>query len=111
MKYIKKISIVVPVYNVEEYLYNCLNSVASQTYKNIEVIVVEDGGKTMETIINSISDRLNVKYFSLEKVGRSTTGNYGLLKSSGEYCLFLDDDDFMILEYGIVYLGELEGFL
>ena len=103
------ISIIVRTYKERDTLLKqALISIGNQTYKNIEIIVVEDGGSTMEPIIDSISDKLNIKYFGLEKMGRSATGNYGLSKASGEYCVFLDDDDLLFADHVEILLVALE---
>lgn len=94
------VSIIVRTYkNREMLLKQTLISILNQTYKNLEVIVVEDGGKTMEKIVSHISPYLNIKFFGLDKVERSITGNYGLSQSTGEYCIFLDDDDLFFADH------------
>lgn len=103
------ISIIVRTYKERDTLLKqALISIGNQTYKNIEIIVVEDGGNTMEPLINSINHKLNIKYFGLEKIGRSATGNYGLSEASGEYCLFLDDDDLLFADHVEILLVALE---
>lgn len=103
MKYIKKISIVVPVYNVEEYLYNCLNSVASQTYKNIECVIVNDCSTDgclgiiyefmakYPNIFILLNNELNIG------VGKSRVA--GVMKCSGEYITLLDGDDSLTVDF------------
>ena len=91
----KLVSIVVRTYKQrEQFLRQCLVSILNQTYKNLEVIVVEDGGDTMKSLVSEFSAILDIKYYPLQKIGRSATGNYALDKSTGDYCVFLDDDDF-----------------
>jgi len=89
------VSIVVRTYKQrEQFLKQCLVSILNQTYTNLEVIVVEDGGNTMESLVSEFSTLLDIKYYPLNKIGRSATGNHALEKSSGEYCVILEDDDF-----------------
>jgi len=94
------VTVIVRTYkNRETLLKQALISILNQTYKNIEVIVVEDGGNTMEKIVSQVSQYLNIKFFGLDKVERSATGNYGLSKARGEYCVFLDDDDLFFADH------------
>lgn len=92
-----------------EYLRQSIMSVLNQTYPNIELIVVEDGGSTMSTVMAGFefSEEANVSYYSLDKVGRSVTGNYGLQKAAGKYCMFLDDDDLLFADHVEVLVGAL----
>lgn len=87
-----KFSIIIPVYNVEKYLKKCLESVYNQTYKNYEVIVVNDGTKdnSMDIVKN-----YPAKVISQKNQGLSVARNNGVEKASGEYILFLDSDDYI----------------
>ena len=87
------VSIIVPVYNCELYLKQCLDSIQNQTYRNIEVIIVNDGStdKSLE-IINSYHDR-RFKVFSIERRSVGYVRNIGLSKASGSYIMFVDADD------------------
>lgn len=91
------ISIIVPVYNVEKYLYKCLDSLVNQTYKNIEIIVVDDGstddsGKIADEYSNKYE---NVKAIHTENGGLSAARNVGIDNSNGEYLAFTDSDDWI----------------
>jgi len=93
-----KISIIMPVYNVERYLTACLESVVHQTLPEIEIIAVNDGStdnslKILEDYQSRYSDRMKV--FSTENHGVSHARNYGLAQASGEFILFVDSDDFI----------------
>ena len=79
-----KISVIVPVYNVEEYLGKCLNSLVNQTLKDIEIIIVNDGTKdNSEKIINKFLKKYNnIKYYKKENGGLSSARNYGISKAS-----------------------------
>ncbi len=85
------------------HLRECIVSVMNQTYPNIEHIIVEDGGNHKQALIKQIKagygDRFILKYFPLEKVGRSAAGNIGLTKASGEYMIFLDEDDLFLPDH------------
>lgn len=95
-----KISIVIPVYNVEEYINECIESVINQTYKNIEVILVDDGsmdesGKICD-YYSEIYDR--VKIIHCKNGGLSSARNIGIKNCTGDYIMFLDGDDFIAKE-------------
>lgn len=93
-----KVSVIIPVYNVEKYLMQCVDSVLGQSYQNVEVILVDDGstdssGKLCDDI--SLLDNRVVVYHKVNG-GLSSARNYGLLRCSGEYVIFLDSDDFWL---------------
>lgn len=87
-----KFSIIIPVYNVEEYIEKCLESVKNQTYKDYEVIIVNDGTKdnSME-----IAEKYPFTIISQENQGLSVARNTGVKHATGEYILFLDSDDYL----------------
>lgn len=87
------ISIVVPVYNVEKYIHECLESILYQSYKNIEVIIVNDG--TLDNSIAKIEDLLKDKrtrLISQVNQGLSAARNTGIKAALGEYISFIDSD-------------------
>lgn len=89
------ISIIIPVYNVERFLENCLKSVLAQTYQNIEIILVNDGsldnsGKICEEFQRKYSC---IKYIDKNNEGVSNARRTGFLNSSGEWIVFVDSDD------------------
>lgn len=93
----KLISIVIPVYNVEKYLEECLNSVINQTYSNIEIILVDDGspdgcGKICDKYANEDN---RIKVIHKKNGGLSDARNYGIDAASGEYITFIDSDDYV----------------
>lgn len=91
------ISIILPVYNVEEYLEECLESLIAQTYGNFEVIAVNDGSKDNSlNILKRYEDKFEkIKIINQENRGLSAARNTGLEHSQGEYVLFLDSDDML----------------
>ena len=93
----KKVTIIIPVYNVEKYLDQCINSVINQTYKNIEVILVDDGSKDRSAQICDEwvkkDNRINVIHKSNE--GAGIARNVGISNASGEYVCFFDSDDYI----------------
>lgn len=94
----KKISIIVPVYNVYEYIDKCLKSLINQEYDDYEVIVVNDGTKdnSQEIIDKYVKDYPSlVKSYIKENGGLSSARNYGINKAEGKYLLFVDSDDYI----------------
>lgn len=94
-----KISVIIPVYNTQKYIEKCLNSLKEQTYKDIEVIVVNDGSTDYsEEIIMKWMEENNdiaIKYYKKKNGGLSSARNYGIEMASGEYLMFLDSDDYI----------------
>lgn len=90
-----KFSIIVPVYNVEKYLEDCLDSILKQTYDDFEVIVVNDGSTdNSQKVIDNYAKRDNrIKAFKKKNGGVSDARNYGISKAKGEYFIFVDSDD------------------
>ncbi|MBP2114403.1 glycosyltransferase [Paenibacillus silagei] len=94
------VSIIVPIYNVEQYLVRCLKSLVNQTYKNIEIILVDDGSPdNCGDICDEYSKRDNrVKVVHKKNGGLSDARNSGLKIAQGEFVLFVDSDDFIELD-------------
>ena len=92
-----KFSIIVPVYNVEDYIIKCLESIYNQTYKNFEVIIVDDGSMDNSTLLikKYIKDKNNFIYYRKENGGLSDARNYGLKFITGNYLIFIDSDDYI----------------
>lgn len=91
------ISVIIPVYNVEKYLPQCINSVLEQSYQNFEIILVNDGSKdTSGAICDNYSKKdSRIKVIHQENAGASAARNTGLKIVSGEYVYFLDGDDWL----------------
>lgn len=91
------ISIIIPVYNTQEYIIDCLKSVKNQTYKNYEVLVVNDGSsdKSQELITNYIHGLENFLLIEKENGGICSARNRGLEQANGEWIVFLDSDDWL----------------
>lgn len=96
----KKVSIIIPIYNTEKYLEECLNSVVNQTYKNLEIILINDGSKDNSLKIcrqyETIDNRIIV--IDKENSGVSNTRNVGIQASTGEFITFVDSDDWLELD-------------
>ena len=96
----KKVSIIIPIYNVEKYLEEAVVSTLNQTYKNLEIILVDDGstdscGKICDDLKEK-DDR--IKVFHIKNGGLSVARNVGLDAATGDYLMFLDSDDFLELD-------------
>lgn len=91
------ISVIVPVYNVEEYLKQCLDSILEQTFSNYEVILVNDGSTDSSGLIcqEYAEKDSRIRYFEKENGGLSDARNYGIEQAQGEYLTFVDSDDFL----------------
>ena len=90
-----KVSVIIPTYNYGKYIEKAIDSVFAQTYKDFEIIVVDDGStdNTREIIENKYKDK--VKYFYQENKGAPSARNKGIEESKGEYLVFLDADDWL----------------
>ena len=94
----KKISIIVPVYNVEQYLKKCLDSLVNQTLDSIEIIVINDGSlDNSKEIIKRYQKKYNDKivFIDNKNQGIGKTRNEGIKKARGEYLAFVDSDDYV----------------
>ena len=84
------ISVIIPIYNGEDYIESCLDSVLDQTYKNIEILLIDDGS---EDSTASLCDRYasiygNIKSFHISNSGPSVARNEGIKKATGEFIFF-----------------------
>ncbi|MDE1507155.1 glycosyltransferase family 2 protein [Ligilactobacillus salivarius] len=92
-----KISVIVPIYNVEKYLKKCLDSIINQTFKEFEIILVDDGSTDNSEMICKEYRRKDSRIVYLKKNngGLSDARNYGLDYANGEYVAFIDSDDYL----------------
>ena len=93
-----KVSVIVPIYNVEKYLEKCINSLLSQTLEDIQIILVNDGSKDNSGNIAKEYEKNNkdrVIYVEKENGGLSDARNYGLKYATGDFIAFLDSDDYI----------------
>ena len=105
----EKITVIVPVYNVENYLEKCLDSLINQTYKNLEIIVINDGSTDNSGIIcQEYAQKDNrIIYIEKENGGQSEARNMGLNRMTGSYVTFVDSDDWVELDYVEVLYNKL----
>ncbi|GKU77024.1 glycosyltransferase [Paenibacillus sp. L3-i20] len=97
----RKFSIVIPVYNVENYIQECLESVLKQTYEKLEIILVNDGSTDKSPIICDEYSKIDsrVKVIHKENGGLSSARNSGFNETSGEYIVFVDSDDWLHIDF------------
>ena len=95
-----KVSVVIPVYNVEDYLEECLESIINQTLKDIEIICINDGStdNSLKILEDYAEKDGRIKIYSQENSGLSASRNQGIKLSRGEYIYFIDSDDYLELE-------------
>ncbi len=94
-EYLTKVSVIIPIYNVEKYIEACLDSVQNQTLKEIEIICVNDGtpDNSMEIISRKSKPDKRIRIIETKNRGLSAARNLGLKQAIGEYVIFLDSDD------------------
>ncbi len=101
------VSVIIPIYNAEKYLDECLSSVAGQTYSNFECVMIDDGSKDSSAeIAKSYAARdRRFKYFYQDNAGVSAARNHGLREARGDYITFLDSDDSLEKNYFKEYIN------
>lgn len=95
------ISIILPVYNTEEHIHLCINSILNQTLKNFEVIMIDDGSTDNSPAICDYYQDKDSRFFAYHKKngGLSTARNYGIEKATGTFITFIDSDDYIDHDY------------
>lgn len=96
-KYLIMISVIMPVYNVENYIEKCLDSVCNQSFKDLEIICVNDGStdNSLKLLEDYAKRDSRIKIITQENGGIGHARNTGLKNATGEYVLFVDSDDFL----------------
>ncbi|RZI49599.1 glycosyltransferase family 2 protein [Lactococcus kimchii] len=104
------VSIIVPVYNAEEYLEECLDSILNQTYTNLEVILINDGSSdnSLNIIQEYAEKESRIIFFTIDNSGPGVCRNVGLDKFSGEFLMFIDSDDIICSDLVDVLINKLE---
>ncbi len=97
----RKVSVIIPVYNAEKFIDRCINSVLDQTYKDIEVILINDGSQdsSLKIIEKYSMEHDNIHYFTQSNKGPGAARNKGIGLANGEYITFIDADDYIEKEY------------
>lgn len=95
------ISVIIPVYNVKQYIERCIDSILNQTYKNIEIIIVDDGSTDgCDEICNMYAEKdKRIKVVHIKNSGVSNARNVGLRLAKGKYITFVDADDYIAKTY------------
>ena len=98
----KKISVIVPIYNTSKYLIRCVDSIRSQTYRNLEIILIDDGSvdDSLEICMLLSEKDSRIKVIHQNNIGLAETRNKGIDIASGEYICFIDSDDY--IENGMI---------
>ena len=98
---VNKISVIVPIYNVEKYIDRCIKSIVNQTYKNLEIILINDGSldKSGQICDTWESKDNRIKVIHQMNSGVSVARNTGLENATGEYVTFVDSDDYIEPKY------------
>lgn len=108
----KKVSVIVPVYNVEKYLRKCVESIKNQTYQNLEIILVDDGSTDSSgnicDYLSQTDDRIVVIH--KENAGLSDARNAGMDISTGDYIGFVDSDDYIDEDFYEILVANLEKY-
>lgn len=104
-----KVSIIIPVYNKAPYLDSCISSVINQTYKNLEIIIIDDGStdNSLEICEKYRKKDERIQLISQENQGVSVARNKGIQKASGEWIYFLDADDYLELDAFEILVNEI----
>lgn len=106
-----KVTLIIPVYNSEKYISKCLDSILNQTYKDYEILIVNDGSKdNSKQIIDKYKDEYPEKIISIEQEnkGVSVTRNESIKKANGKYIMFIDNDDYLDKDYIETFVNEIE---
>lgn len=106
----KKVSIIVPVHNTEKHIEQCINSILNQTYKNFELILIDDNSTDSSSVMlkqyNDMDDRIILKHVCAGSAGKAR--NYGLKEADGFYLAFIDSDDWIEPTYLEDLISEIE---
>lgn len=104
-----KVSVIVPVYNSELFIKDCLESILNQSYKDFEIIIVNDGSTdNSENLIMDYLQDDRVQYYYVQNEGISSARNFGIVKSKGEFISFVDSDDIIDKYFLEVMIREIE---
>lgn len=106
----KKISVVVPCYNVQDYIQQCLDSIVNQSYYNIEIICINDGStdNTLSILNFYASKDSRIIVVDQDNLGLSKSRNNGVSIATGDYIMFVDSDDWISKDYFLTFVSKLE---
>ena len=94
------VSVIIPIYNVEEYIEKCVKSIQKQTWKNVEIVCVNDGtpDRSMDIVHRLAEEDGRIKIVNIKNSGLSMARNIGMQHATGKYICFLDSDDYLALD-------------
>ena len=96
----KKVSVIIPVYNGKKAIKRCMDSVLNQTYKNLEIIVIDDGSSDGSSeYLHTLYPNGEIQIITKANEGVAKTRNRGILMATGEYLAFVDQDDYLLPTY------------
>lgn len=102
-----KVSIIVPIYNAEKTIKRCIDSILNQSYKNFELLLINDGSKDQSLeIIKEYKDK-RIVVIDKKNEGVAKTRNLGIKKATGDYIMFIDNDDYIDSDYVDTYVNEI----
>lgn len=107
----KKVTLIVPVYNSEKYIARCLDSILNQSYENFEIMVVNDGSKDKsQEVIDEYKQKYPDKIISIEQEnkGVAKTRNESIKRANGDYIMFVDNDDYLDKDYIQTFVDVVE---
>lgn len=106
------VSIIVPVYNVEQYVSRCINSILNQSYQNLEIILINDGSTdgTLAILRHFEKTDLRIKVIDQTNFGVSSARNHGIEKAMGDYIMFVDGDDWIDTDMIFSLLQLIDGY-
>ncbi len=107
-----KVSLIIPVYNTEKYLRQCLDSVISQTFKEFECICINDGStdNSLPILQEYINKDIRFKLIDKKNEGVSVARNTGIQNATGKYIVFIDSDDWITKDYIEVLYNTIEKY-
>ena len=96
----RKVSIIIPIYNAENTIEKCISSILKQTYKDYELLLIDDGSTDNSLkVIKKYSKYKNIRILNQENHGVAYTRNRGIKEATGDYIMFIDNDDFIDSDY------------
>lgn len=106
----KLVSVIIPIYNAEENLEHCLNSLIAQTYRNIQIVLVNDGSedKSEEICLRFVKNDSRITYVYQKNNGVGSARNNGIWNAEGEYVCFVDADDYVYPQFVEILLNSIE---
>lgn len=107
----KRISVIIPVYNAEKHIMKCVDSILPQLHENDELLLINDGSTddTLSVLKELESNHMAIRVIDKENEGTAKTRNLGIQEAEGEYICFVDNDDFLDRDYIETYYNNIEG--